>query len=196
MIAYIKGPLSFKSPTNVIIDINGVGYHINISLFTYSKLEQLEEVKLLTHLMIKEDSHGLYGFFDKTEKNLFLQLISVSGIGATTAQLVLSALNPDQVKTAIIQDQDSTFSKVKGIGPKTAKRIILDLKDKISKEPVNLTTNLGVANNTIKEEALFALLALGFLRPAANQVLQKILQEEPDVKSVAVLIKKALSRLS
>ena len=141
MIAYIKGPLSFKSPTNVIIDINGVGYHINISLFTYSKLEQLEEVKLLTHLMIKEDSHSLYGFFDETEKNLFLQLISVSGIGATTAQLVLSALNPDQVKTAIIQDQDSTFSKVKGIGPKTAKRIILDLKDKISKEPVMQPTH-------------------------------------------------------
>ncbi len=185
-----------KSPTFVIVDINGLGYHINISLYTYSKIEKLESVKLVTHLMIKEDSHSLYGFFEESEKALFLQLISVSGVGATTAQLVLSSLNPDQIKTAIVQDNDHTFSKVKGIGPKTAKRIILDLKDKISKEPVNLTANSGVGNNTIKDEALSALLALGFLRPAANQVLQKIFQEEPEIDSVENLIKKALSRLS
>lgn len=196
MIAYIKGPITYKSPTHVIIDINGIGYQVNISLNTFSKIEQLHEVKLATHLMIKEDSHSLYGFFDESEKALFVQLISVSGVGATTAQLVLSALNPDQVRGAILQDDDSTFSKVKGIGPKTAKRIILDLKDKISKEQAGASINLAGAGNTIKDEALFALLALGFLRPAASQVLNKIMLEEPDISSVEILIKKALSRLS
>lgn len=196
MIAYIKGNISFKSPTYVIIDINGLGYHINISLHTYSQIEKLDTTKLFTHLMIKEDSHSLYGFADESEKNLFLQLISVSGVGATTAQLVLSSLNPDQIKAAILQDSDLTFSKVKGIGPKTAKRIILDLKDKISKEPINFNAISGSSNNTIKDEALSALLALGFLRPAASQVIQKIFQEEPGIDTVETLIKKALSRLS
>ncbi len=196
MIAYIKGPIAYKSPTFIIIDIQGIGYHINISLHTFSKLEQLSEVKLATHLMIKEDSHSLYGFFEESEKILFLQLISVSGIGASTAQLVLSALTPDQIKAAIIQEDDKTFSKVKGIGPKTAKRIILDLKDKISKDSSNVNINLVVSDNTIKDEALFALLALGFMRPAASQVLNKILLEEPGISSVEVLIKKALGRLS
>ncbi|MBK8737194.1 MAG: Holliday junction branch migration protein RuvA [Saprospiraceae bacterium] len=138
----------------------------------------------------------MFGFFQEEERQLFLQLISVSGIGAGTAQLVLSALNPDQIKTAILQEDDRTFGKVKGIGPKTAKRIIIDLKDKISKEPINLSGNLPSGNNTIRDEALSALLALGFLRPVANQTLQKIFQEEPELNSVELVIKKALGRLS
>lgn len=196
MIAYINGPISVKTPTYIVIDINGLGYHVNISLHTFSHIESLDKVKLFTHLMIKEDSHSLFGFFQEEERQLFLQLISVSGIGAGTAQLVLSALNPDQIKTAILQEDDRTFGKVKGIGPKTAKRIIIDLKDKISKEPIILSGNLPSGNNTIRDEALSALLALGFLRPVANQTLQKIFQEEPELNSVELVIKKALGRLS
>lgn len=196
MIAYIEGKITYKSPTNIIIDINGLGYNIFISLQTYSKIESWEKGKIYTHLLIKEDSHSLYGFADPEERALFLQLISVGGIGATTAQLVLSSLNSDQIKTAIIQEDDRTFSKVKGIGPKTAKRIILDLKDKIMKEPVNLTMDSGKINNTIKDEALSALLALGFQRQAAQVVLSKILQEHNDVSTVEDLIKRALGRLS
>ena len=196
MIAYINGPISVKTPTYIVIDINGLGYHVNISFHTFSHIESLDKVKLFTHLMIKEDSHSLFGFFQEEERQLFLQLISVSGIGAGTAQLVLSALNPDQIKTAILQEDDRTFGKVKGIGPKTAKRIIIDLKDKISKEPINLSGNLPSRNNTIRDEALSALLALGFLRPVANQTLQKIFQEEPELNSVELVIKKALGRLS
>jgi holliday junction DNA helicase RuvA len=196
MIAYIEGKITYKSPTNIIIDINGLGYNIFISLQTYSKIESWEKGKIYTHLLIKEDSHSLYGFADPEERALFLQLISVGGIGATTAQLVLSSLNSDQIKTAIIQEDDRTFSKVKGIGPKTAKRIILGLKDKIMKEPVNLTMDSGKINNTIKDEALSALLALGFQRQAAQVVLSKILQEHNDVSTVEDLIKRALGRLS
>ena len=196
MIEYIQGKIVSKSPTHVVIDINGLGYHINISLQTYTKVENWTEGKIFTHLLIKEDSHSLYGFADVDERALFLQLISVSGIGATTAQLVLSSLSSDQVKTAIVQEDDRTFSKVKGIGPKTAKRIILDLKDKIMKEPINLTTGSASPNNTIKDEALSALLALGFQRPAAQQVISKVLIEHGDIQSIEDLIKKALSRLS
>lgn len=196
MIAYIQGKITSKSPTHVIIDINGLGYFINISLQTYTKIESWEEGKIYTHLMIKEDSHSLYGFADVDERSLFLQLISVSGIGATTAQLVLSSLSSDQVKTAIVQEDDKTFSRVKGIGPKTAKRIILDLKDKIMKEPVNLSLGSSMQNNTIKDEALSALLALGFQRPAAHQVISKILAEHNEINTIEDLIKKALSRLS
>lgn len=196
MIAYLEGKITYKSPTNIIIDINGLGYNIFISLQTYSKIESWEKGKIYTHLLIKEDSHSLYGFADPEERALFLQLISVGGIGATTAQLVLSSLNSDQIKTAIVQEDDRTFSKVKGIGPKTAKRIILDLKDKIMKEPVNLTMDSGKINNTIKDEALSALLALGFQRQAAQVVISKILQEHTDVSTVEDLIKRALGRLS
>ncbi len=196
MIAYIEGKLTYKSPTNIIIDINGLGYSIFISLQTYSKIESWDHGKIYTHLLIKEDSHSLYGFADTDERSLFLQLISVSGIGASTAQLVLSSLNSDQIRTAIIQESDHTFSKVKGIGPKTAKRIILDLKDKIMKEPLNLSVESGKINNTIKDEALSALLALGFQRQAAQIVISKILQEHNDVQTVEDLIKRALGKLS
>ncbi|HMG16682.1 MAG TPA: Holliday junction branch migration protein RuvA [Saprospiraceae bacterium] len=196
MIAYIEGKITYKSPTNIIIDINGLGYSIFISLQTYSKIESWEKGRIYTHLLIKEDSHSLYGFADMDERSLFLQLISVSGIGASTAQLVLSSLNSDQIRTAIMQENDYTFSKVKGIGPKTAKRIILDLKDKIMKEPLNLSVESGKINNTIKDEALSALLALGFQRQAAQIVISKILQEHSDVQTVEDLIKRALGKLS
>jgi len=196
MIAYIEGKITYKSPTSIIIDINGLGYNIHISLQTYSKIESWEKGRIYTHLLIKEDSHTLYGFADTDERSHFLQLISVSGIGASTAQLVLSSLNSDQIRTAIMQENDYTFSKVKGIGPKTAKRIILDLKDKIMKEPLNLSVESGKINNTIKDEALSALLALGFQRQAAQIVISKILQEHNDVQTVEDLIKRALGKLS
>jgi len=131
MYAYLDGQLSYKSPTLVHLDINGVGYLVNISLHTYSKIEALEKVKLYTHLHVKEDSQTLFGFFDADEKELFILLLSVSGIGPNTARIILSSMAPIEVKTAILTENDLAFKKVKGVGPKTAKRVILDLKDKI-----------------------------------------------------------------
>ncbi len=129
MISYIKGAITLKTPTYVVVETGGVGYHINISLQTYSKIEKLESVKLLTHLQVKEDSHTLFGFAEPGERDMFTKLISVQGIGTNTARLILSGLSTDEVKSAIVGENVTAFKKVKGVGPKTAKRLILDLKD-------------------------------------------------------------------
>ena len=133
MITYLKGEITFKTPTYVVVEVAGVGYRVNISLFTYSEIDKLEKVKILTYLHIKEDSHTLYGFSQESERSLFKHLISVSGVGPSTAQICLSSLNPDEIRAAIVGEDVNAFKRVKGIGPKTAKRIILDLKDKILK---------------------------------------------------------------
>ncbi|MEN0006662.1 MAG: Holliday junction branch migration protein RuvA, partial [Bacteroidota bacterium] len=170
MIAYLKGEITFKSPTYILVEAAGVGYHVNISLHTYSQIEKLEHVKILTHLHIKEDSHTIYGFAEATERSLFVHLISVSGIGPSTAQVLLSSMNPEEVRSAIVGENVASFKKVKGIGPKTAKRIILDLKDKMVKESGDAPLSLLPQDNTIREEALSALVALGFARVHVQKV--------------------------
>ena len=196
MITYLKGTITHKSPTYIVVETGGVGYHVNISLHTYSQIERLESVKILTQQVIKEDSHSLFGFAEDAERRLFVLLISVSGVGPTTAQLVLASLTPDDLKAAIISEDVATFKRVKGIGPKTAKRIILDLKDKIVKESGDVPITITPADNTMRDEALSALVALGFNRIQVQKLLNKVLREQPAVASVEELIKLALKQLS
>ncbi|MEM0995090.1 MAG: Holliday junction branch migration protein RuvA [Bacteroidota bacterium] len=197
MINYIKGKINYKTPTYIVVETYGIGYEVNISLNTYTEIEKLEELKILIHQHIKEDSHTLYGFSTAVEKSLFRHLISVSGIGPNTAQIVLSGMKPDEVRAAIIGEDDRAFSRVKGIGPKTAKRIILDLKDKILKDSGEETIlPTGASNNTFRDEALSALLALGFNKIKIQKVLNKVLKTQPNIGSVEVLIKAALKQLS
>lgn len=193
MIAHIQGRLVEKTPTEVIIDCNGVGYHINISLHTFSLIPDGENLKLFTFLQIKEDSHSLYGFVEKQERELFKLLLSVSGIGANIARTMLSSLAPQQIIHAIASSDVATMQGMKGIGAKTAQRIILDLKEKVLKV-YNLDEVSIVGNNTNKEEALSALEVLGFARKTAEKVMDKIVKEVPD-SSVENLIKLALKNL-
>lgn len=193
MIAYISGKITHKSPTQIYLDVNGLGYEVNISLNTYAQIEYLNEVKLWTFLHIREDAHTLFGFFDEKEKRVFLHLISVSGIGTNTARLILSGLKPDEAIHAIANDQSIIFSKVKGIGPKTAKRIILDLRDKMMKEDLSTDPFSGMTDNTIIEEALSALVSLGFQRARLQKLTEK---EYKSGQSVEDLIKIVLKQVS
>jgi Holliday junction DNA helicase RuvA len=193
MIAHIQGRLVEKTPTEVIIDCNGVGYHINISLHTYSLLPDSESLKLFTFLQIREDAHLLYGFVEKQERELFKLLLSVSGVGASTARTMLSSLAPSQIIQAIASNDVGTMQSMKGIGAKTAQRIILDLKEKVLKV-YNLDEVSLVESNTNKEEALSALEVLGFVRKTAEKVIDKIIRETPNA-SVENLIKQALKNL-
>lgn len=196
MISYVKGLIALKTPTYVVVEAAGIGYHINISLNTYSKIEKLENVKLLTYLQVREDSHTLYGFAEDVERDIFVKLISVSGIGTNTARVLLSSMQPDEVRAAIVGEDVSAFKKVKGVGPKTAKRIILDLKDKVLKDSGETALTLPVQNNTIRDEALQALVALGFNKIMTQKVLNKIMKEQPNLTNVEGLIKAALKQFS
>ncbi len=196
MISYIKGNIAIKSPTYVIIETGGLGYHVNISLNTYAKIEKLEQVKLLTQFIVKEDSQTLYGFENGAERSLFRLLISVSGVGPNTAMVMLSTLTPDELKSAIIGENIVALKRIKGIGDRTAKRIVLDLKDKVVKESGDAPLTLLPQSNTIRDEALQALTTLGFNKIQAQKALNKILREEPQTNSVEKLIKKALKFLS
>jgi Holliday junction DNA helicase RuvA len=193
MIAYLKGDFVYKSPAVLQVDVNGVGYEVQISLNTYSKIQHLEKGILHTILLIREDAHILYGFFDLAEKEMFQYLISVSGIGASTARVMLSYMKPDELSRAIIQADTRTLEGIKGIGKKTAERMVLELKDKLAKHPVesNIST---MKNNTLQQDALNALMALGINRQAASQALEKTLATESNL-SVEELIKKALRTL-
>ncbi len=197
MYYYLKGKLAGVTPTYAVLDCNGVGYHVHISLHTFSQIDKQENVLLYTHLAIKEDAHVLYGFAQLDEKALFLLLISVNGVGTSTAQLILSALTPESIRQAILHEDDLTFKAIKGIGEKTAKRIILDLKDKVLKEGDSKSIPLSgnVSHNTLQNEALSALIALGFQRQKSQQVLASIVQKQ-SVTSVEELIKLALKQLS
>ncbi len=196
MISYIKGAITYKSPTNIIVEAGSIGYHVNISLHTYAKIEKLETVKIFTHLNVKEDSHTLYGFADELERSMFVMLLSVSGIGPNTARILLSSMTPEETRTAIISENVPAFKKVKGVGPKTAKRIILDLKDKIIKDSGENPVMISPQNNTLRDEALSALVALGFTKIHVQKALNKILSEQPDVLTIEELIKLALKQLS
>ena len=193
MITHIRGRLVEKNPTEVVIDVNGVGYLLHISLHTYSLLSDSEDIKLYTHLQVKEDSHTLFGFADKFERELFRLLISISGIGASIARTMLSSLHPDQVKNAIATGDVLTIQSIKGIGAKTAQRVIIELKDKILK--VYDIDEVSVSqNNTNKEEALSALETLGFNRKQAEKVVDKVIQSNPE-ETVENIIKQALKNL-
>lgn len=193
MITHLSGRLIEKNPTHVIIDCNGVGYFINISLHTFSTIPDGEALKLYTYLQVKEDSHTLYGFADKMEREIFILLISVSGIGASIARTMLSSLHPDQIKQAIASGDVPTIQSIKGIGAKTAQRVILDLKDKILKV-FDIDIESAVSSNTNKEEALSALETLGFARKQADKVCTSVLNEKPDA-TVEMIIKDALKKL-
>ncbi len=196
MITYLKGTITFKSPVFIIVETGGVGYHVNISLHTYTAVHRLESVKILTYLHVKEDSHTLYGFAEDAERQLFVHLISVSGIGPSTAQLVLSSLQPEEVRAAIIGEDVAAFRQVKGIGAKTAKRIILDLKDKMLKEGGGDLVAVPAADNTIRQEALSALVALGFSKIPAQKALNNALRSAGNPESAEQLVKIALKLLS
>ncbi|MBL7816668.1 MAG: Holliday junction branch migration protein RuvA [Saprospiraceae bacterium] len=196
MIDFVKGAIIIKNPAFVVLETTGgVGYRINISLNTYAKIESMEHTKLLTYLQVREDAHVLFGFAEESERSLFQMLISVSGVGPSTAQVLLSGMSADEARAAILSENEAAFSKVKGIGPKTAKRIILDLKDKVKKDGGEVTLNLATTgNSTIRDEAISALLALGFQRIPIQKVLNKILQEQK-IANVEDLIKIALKQL-
>ncbi|MBE7647471.1 Holliday junction branch migration protein RuvA [Tenacibaculum finnmarkense genomovar finnmarkense] len=193
MITQIKGKLVEKSPTHAVIDCNGVGYLLHISLHTYSNLPADENVLLYTHLAIREDAHTLYGFFNKVEREIFRLLTSVSGVGPSIARTMLSSMTSEEIQQAIASENVKAIQSVKGIGIKTAQRVIVDLKDKIVKI-FDLDEVSIVQNNTSKEEALSALEVLGFLRKQAEKVIGNILKETPDA-SVETLIRQALKNL-
>nr|WP_317631596.1 Holliday junction branch migration protein RuvA [uncultured Flavobacterium sp.] len=193
MIAHIKGKLVEKTPTEVVIECNGVGYAIHISLHTYSVLPDTENLKLYTYLHIKEDAHTLFGFMDKAERELFKLLLSVSGIGPGTARTMLSSIPPQNIIQAIANADVATIQSAKGIGAKTAQRVIIDLKDKILKI-YDVETKEIASSNINRDEALDALEVLGFIRKSAEKVIDKILKEEPTA-TTETLIKKALKNL-
>jgi Holliday junction DNA helicase RuvA len=194
MIAYVKGSFVYKTPAVVHVDVNGVGYEVNISLNTYSDIEALDKGSLFTFLHIKEDAHTLYGFFTVAEKDMFLKLISISGVGASTARMMLSSMKPDEIARAIVQGNARLLESIKGIGKKSAERIILELKDKLSKQSTesNIST---VINNTTEQDALNALISLGIARPAAELAVRKVLSSGTGTEKVEEIIKKALKIL-
>lgn len=193
MITHIRGKLIEKNPTFAIIECNGIGYFLNISLHTYSKISDSEAVKLFTYLSIKEDAHTLFGFADKVEREIFKLLISVSGVGNSIARTMLSSMTPEQIQQAIASEDVATIQSVKGIGAKTAQRVIIDLRDKIVKT-YQLSEDSVKSNNTIKVEALSALEVLGFSRKQVDRLVQKIIQETPDI-TLENIIKQALKNL-
>lgn len=194
MIAYLSGKFSYKTPAMVYVDVNGVGYEVNISLNTYTQIQSLNEGKLFTYLQVKEDAHTLYGFFDAVEREMFVLLISVSGVGAATARMMLSSMKPDDISNAIVMKHISALESVKGIGRKTAERIVLELKDKVSKLSVS-SPGLTSVDNTLEQDALNALVALGISRPVAEQSIKKITISEPSISNLEILIKKALKAI-
>ncbi|MEO6068901.1 MAG: Holliday junction branch migration protein RuvA [Chitinophagaceae bacterium] len=193
MIAYLKGSFVKKTPASVVLDVGGIGYDVQISLNTYSKIQDLKEGTLQTHLLVREDAHILFGFFEATEKEMFLMLLAVSGIGASTARVMLSYMKPDELSRAIVQGNAKLLEGIKGIGKKTAERIVLELRDKLTRQPLDATIS-SWKGNTLQNDALNALIALGINRQAADTVLQKVLDQQPEL-GVEALIKKALQSL-
>jgi Holliday junction DNA helicase RuvA len=193
MIEYIKGDIIQITPTYVTVETGGIGYSINISLTTYSALENKKEYKILIHEVIREDSHLLFGFAGNEEREIFRLLISVSGVGANTARMMLSSLSPDEVEKAILGSDSNLLKSVKGIGLKTAQRIIIDLKDKLGKH-AGSGEIFAFADNTRREEALSALVMLGFAKSTVSKILDKIVREEKNL-TVEEIIKRALKNM-
>ncbi|MBS1682056.1 MAG: Holliday junction branch migration protein RuvA [Bacteroidetes bacterium] len=193
MIAYLKGKLVHKEPTHVVIEVNGVGYQVGISLHTFSEIKDREDIRLATYLHVREDAHILYGFATEAEKWMFQSLISVNGVGPSTALVVLSYLSPDELKSAIVHEDAATLQAVKGIGGKTAQRLILELRDKMKKESLEENVlNQGKTRNTMRSEALTALVTLGIGRLAAEKSIDSILKQTGGSVSLEELVKQAL----
>lgn len=191
MIAYIAGKIAVNEPTHTVIDINGIGYQLNISLNTYSEIKLLNEVKLYAYLHVKEDSHTLYGFHSPEEKRMFLNLLSISGVGPSTALMIQSSLGASDLKRAIVAEDVRTIQSVKGVGGKTAQRIILELKDKIQKEGF-YAEKVASSDNTVRNEALSALIVLGINKAAAEKSIDGILKKAGNNLTLEELIKQAL----
>lgn len=193
MYEYFNGKLAYKAPTHVVIDVSGIGYYVHISLYTFSQIKDQENCKLFISLQVREDAHTLYGFATDGEKKLFENLISVSGIGPNTGRMILSSNTPDEIQSAIVNGQVALIQKIKGIGPKTAQRLILELQDKLKKQGVEALAT-SIQAQSVPEEALSALVMLGFNKAAAEKVLNAILKTEGNL-SVEDMIKLALKRL-
>ena len=194
MIAYLEGRLAFKSPVLLHLDVNGIGYEVNISLHTYSAIQSLEKVKLYTFLQVKEDAHTLYGFFEPQEKEIFVLLISVSGVGAATARMMLSSLKPKEIVVAILVGNSKALEAIKGIGKKTAERLVLELRDKVQRHE-NTGEMPTTSNNTMEYDALNALTALGIPKSQAEQALKKVASSQTGELQLEDLIKKALKAI-
>jgi Holliday junction DNA helicase RuvA len=194
MIAFVKGKLVHKDATHVVIDVNGIGYHIYISLATYSKIKNEESCMLYTYFHVKEDIQALYGFLSETDKRFFMDLISVSGIGPSTGMIMQSSMSTDQLKSAIMSDDVATIQSVKGIGAKTAQRVILELKDKIKKEGYSADSGQvsGSRDTNLRTEALSALVMLGINRSAAQKSIESVLRNSENNITLEQLIKQAL----
>jgi holliday junction DNA helicase RuvA len=191
MIAYLSGILTFKSPSMVYMEVNGVGYEVQISLNTFTQIQKLEKGKLYTYLQYKEDGQTLYGFFEQSEKNMFVQLIGINGVGAATARMMLSSMKPDEISRAISSGDSRTLERVKGIGKKTAERIVLELKDKMLKTDLE-NSNSSFIYNTLEQDSLNALMALGIPRAAAETAVKKAVAAIPEPQNLELIIKKAL----
>ncbi|MFB2117791.1 Holliday junction branch migration protein RuvA [Parapedobacter sp. 2B3] len=193
MYEYLNGKLAYKAPTHVVLDVGGVGYHIHISLHTYSQIKDSEQCKLFISFQVREDAHTLFGFAEEGERRLFDHLISVSGIGPNTGRMILSSITPDEIQSAIIQGNVPLIQRIKGIGPKTAQRMVLELQDKLKKQGPDALTVVR-HQQSVPEEALSALIMLGFVRTQAEKVLASISQGNPGL-TVEALIKEALKKL-
>src|SRR5690348_14308477 len=194
MIAFLKGRQVHRDPTHVVIDVNGVGYQVNISLQTFADIKEQENITLFTHLSIREDAHVLFGFSDELEKRLFQQLISVNGVGPSTAIVMLSYMSSNELKTAILKEDAAALQSIKGIGGKTAQRVIIDLKDKLKKESWEESQpaiSLG-GHNTLRKEALSALLTLGLSKPVAEKSIDAALKKSGNTITLEELVKQAL----
>ncbi len=191
MIAYLKGKLVHKDPTFVLLEVNGMGYQVSISLNTFSEIKDREDITLLTHLQVREDAHILFGFASEGEKQMFQHLISVNGVGPSTAMVVLSYLTPTDLRHAIVTEDATTLQSIKGIGGKTAQRLILELKDKLKRE-VAEGTKPGLVHNTVRHEALTALMTLGIAKAAAERSVDTVLKQSGNAISLEELVKKAL----
>ena len=196
MIAYLDGKITYKSPTHIHVDVGGVAYDVQLSLYSFGLLESLDKVKIYTQLIIRDDAHTLYGFMTVEEKDLFNKLISVSGIGPNTARVILSYMTPPDATNAIITDNVAAFKKVKGVGPKTAQRIILDLKDKLLKSAPEAGNLTSFSSPSIRDEAISALVALGFQKNQIIMQVDKVISQESGIDQVETLIKSTLRQLS
>lgn len=194
MIAFLEGKITVNTPTYVVMDVNGVGYEVNISLYTHQKIKELTQCRLLTYLNIREDAHVLFGFFDEYERNLFRHLISVNGVGPSTGRMILSSLTPSEIQLAITTGNIAALTAIKGVGPKSAQRLILELQDKLKRETlVNEASGAG-AGNIARIEAISALTLLGFSKAPAEKEVDKQLRNNPTL-TVEALIKLALKNL-
>lgn len=194
MIAFVKGKFAIKTPARVVVDVNGVGYDLQISLNTYAAISNVENGQLHTYLHITENAQTLFGFADIAEKELFLQLISVSGVGASTARMMLSGMKPDEIIRAIVQGNTKQLEGIKGIGKKSAERLIVELRDKLGKQTIGQPLGGSVVSG-IDEDAIQALIALGIAKPLAENAIKKTISSIPEDASLELIIKQALKNL-